>query len=335
MNPSIKSRIPFVYLASVSIWWAFYYQSTSALNDFGSANFEWFYLLDAAIVAPLCWLCIRDRKEALLKAVVLLCGAILIGSYIIPEQSKFIWHQLENGRYLILAMVLLFELVALLSVYLAVRTALWAQEDPDLAIESPIRRLLGDGPVSKMLAFETRMWTFALFAQRVRQLNFTGDHHFSYHRKDGAQSNLLGFILLIALELPLVHVLLHFLWSPTAANIISLLTAFSLVFFIAEYRAMSRRPVSIDGQQLIIRFGIYSALTIPLSNVAAIRAHNQPVRRAGHLRRYNYAGSPNVAIELAEPQGKISSVYLGMDAPEQLIRAIDEARTAGQSDQRP
>ena len=102
--------------------------------------------------------------------------------------------------------------------------------------------------------------TYALFSKKIRQQNFTGDSHFSCHKKDGAQSNQLGFILIILFELPIMHLLLHFLWSPIAANLTTGLTLLGLVFFIAEYKAIAIRPISIVPDSIIVRYGICNPL---------------------------------------------------------------------------
>ena len=59
MLKSIKSKIPFVFLISISLFWGIYYQGKHPLNDFGNANFEWLYLLDALIVLPVLCLILR------------------------------------------------------------------------------------------------------------------------------------------------------------------------------------------------------------------------------------------------------------------------------------
>ncbi|GEK07940.1 hypothetical protein [Pseudoalteromonas peptidolytica] len=323
MNRSIKSKLPLIFLVCISLWWGFYYQSNGSLNDYGSANFEWLFLLDALIVLPIiCFFCVEDRKEAFLKSVILVCLAVLIGSYIIPEQSKLIWHYLENGRYVLLAITLAFELAAILTVYLAIKAAICKSEDPDQAIEKPIKKYVGDGPVAKLLSFETRMWTYALFSKRVQPKNFSGEQHFTYHNKDGAQSNLLGFIFLIALEVPIAHLLLHFIWSPFAANIVTLLTIFSLVFFFAEYRAVAKRPISLVGNHLFIRYGLYQPFVIPLSKIAKIQKSTGVVGRSKSIKRYNYSGFPNVEIALVEPVGSVKSVFIGVDNAEQFISTL-------------
>ncbi len=199
--------------------------------------------------------------------------------------------------------------------------------DPDLAISDPVKRFLGDGAVARLLMFETRMWTYALFSKGITTHSFSGDAHFSYHQKDGAQSNLLGFVMLILFEVPLMHLLLHFTWSPMAANIVTLLTLFSLVFFIAEYRALSKRPISLDPVHLIIRYGLYAPLTIRLNNIASIEINQTYIPRSKQIKRYNYAGIPNMVIKLIQPVGGVQSIYLGVDSPVTLIEAVRQFKS--------
>ena len=328
MRTAIKTKIPLLFLVAISLWWAFYYQSNSVLNDFGSATYEWLFFIDALVMLPiLCFVCVKNRKEALLKAVVLCSIAILVGSFIIPQTSKLIWPYLELGRYLVLAAVVLLELSVLLTVYVSIKAALNQNIDPDLAIAEPIRHYLGDGIAGRVFSFETRMWTYALFANRIKPERFNGEQHFTYHQKDGAQSNLVGFIFLIIIELPIAHVLLHFFWSSLAANIITALTLFSLVFFIAEYRAYAKRPISLTANELIIRYGIYQSLVIPLSNIAAVMPHAAYVQRAKNVKRYNSSGVPNVAIELKpSSDGRdnvLQTIYLGIDQPNVFLNKLN------------
>lgn len=323
MSESVKQKLPLLFLLAISVSWGLYYQGEHSLNNYGTANFEWLYLLDALLVLPvLCFVCIKDKKQAAIKTAVLCSLAVLVGSYIIPAQSKLVWHHLESGRYLLLALFLLFELAAILTVYLAIRVALKQKADPDLAISSPIERLLGKGITANVLSFETRLWTYLLFARKISPTQFQGDEHFSYHVKDGAHSNALGFILLIALEMPLLHIVLHFAWSPLAANIVSGLTLLSLLFFIAEYRAMIRRPLSIDTDYLYIRHGVFNPRVVALANISAVRPHKGYVSRAKDHKRYNFASEPNVVITLKQADNNVMNLYLGLDQPQAFIDAL-------------
>ena len=329
MKPSIKSKIPLAFLTLLSIWWGYYYTSSNALNEYGNAKHEWLFMLDALLVLPiLCFLCESDKQKALLKAAILCCTSVYIGSFSIPEQNKVIFHFLESGRYFVLAIILVLELSALVTVCLAVRASLAKKEDPDLAVANPIEKVFGSSLFSSILSLEGRVWSFALFASQIQSSAYRGNQHFYYDKKDGAHSNLLGFILLIVIEIPLVHLLLHFLWSSTAANIATGLTLFGLVFFFAEYKAVGKRPVSIHGNNLIIRYGVYAPFTIPLSNVSVICPNNAFVKRSSNVKRFNYSGVPNVAIKLCSPINGKTDVYLGVNSPDNFINSVKHAKNA-------
>ncbi len=328
MNTALKQKIPLFFLICISAFWTFYYQSNSLLNAFGTANYEWLFLIDGLLVLPLlCFLCIKEKKQAAIKAVVMCCFAVLIGSYIIPESNKHIWSYLEAGRYVVLVLLLLFEITAIATVFLAIKAALDKGSDPDKAISQPIKRWVGEGLFAHVLMFEARIWTFALFSKKITSQKFGGNTHFSYHHKDGAMSHSLGLIVLILVELPLAHLLVHFIWSPMAANVLTLMTLFGLLFFIAEYRAMSIRPISLCQNNLIIRCGLYAQLVIPLSQISDIEINQRYIARAQHIKRYNYAGIPNVAITLVQPMGLLQKVYLGVDNPRALIDAVKDGQS--------
>ncbi|MFA0813145.1 hypothetical protein [Microbulbifer epialgicus] len=103
MNLELRKSLPFIFLVSISVSWGFYYGTNTKLNDFGNANHEWLFLTDALFTLPLlCLVSVRNKKQALAKAAAYICIAILVGSFIIPEESKFLWVYLESGRYLVL-----------------------------------------------------------------------------------------------------------------------------------------------------------------------------------------------------------------------------------------
>ena len=311
MNWNLKQKLPLLFLIGASSWWAYYYQSNSTLNDFGAANFEWLFLIDGLLVLPiLCLICIEDRKEAAIKIVLYSCLIIFIGSIIIPDTSKIIWPFLESGRYLVIFGLVLIEAAALLTVVIAIHAALKRGMDPDTAVASPVKRIFGKGLLTDILSFEARAWTYALFANAIRFENFSVQKHFSYHKKDDAKSNSMGFIILILFEVPLVHLVLHFLWSPLAASVISGLTLLGLVFLFAENRAMERRPISIDDDRIIIRYGIFKPKVVLLKNIKSINEINEFIPRSKSVKRFNFSGHPNIVINLIEPDGYVEKIYL-------------------------
>ncbi|WP_143732117.1 hypothetical protein [Microbulbifer sp. GL-2] len=299
MNLGLRRNLPLIFLACISLFWGAYYSTNTWLNEFGEENREWFFLVDGLVVLPiLCLICIKDKKQALIKAIVYTCIAILIGSYIIPEESKSLWLYLEAVRFVVLACFILLEIMAIITMVTAIRVAINEREDPDIAIEASVERYVGRGILSTILSFETRLWMFVFCSKSIAFKQYLGDRHFSYHLKDGAQSTALGFIFIILLELPIVHLIVHFAWSSIAANIISFLSVLGLLFLVADCRSMSRRPISITSDKLIIRYGILSSKEIPLGDIRYVEKSSGHIRRQNKIKRYNHSGNPNVVVGL-------------------------------------
>lgn len=320
MKLASKKHIPLFFLILISAFWSYFYQASFWLNEYGEHKPEWLLLIDGLIVLPLlCFLFIKDKKEAAIKAALYSCLVILLGSYVIPESSKSIWHDLELGRYVLLFMFLTVEIIAIATAVIAIKTALLGRGDPELAISVPIAKFVKSDSIQKLLTFEVRMWTFLFFSKHIQTSSFAGDKHFSCHQKDGTQSNLLGFILIIAFELPIMHVIVHFTWSALAANVLSILTIISLAFFFAEYKAIAIRPISTTPHSLVIRYGIWNPLELSYKDIETVEVNNESVRRAKGVRRFNLSGVPNVKIALKSGE----FVYLGLDNP---LAFIDEVQ---------
>ncbi|MCK8046718.1 hypothetical protein MSG37_17655 [Shewanella sp. 1CM18E] len=322
-------RIPLLFLIVISGFWSYYYLSSSDLNDFGHAKMEWLLFIDGLIVLPLlCFLCIKNPKDAMIKAFAYTCLIVLLGSVVIPDDSKLIWSYLELGRYLVLGLFIIFETMTIFTVFYAIRASLAAKQDPELAITRPIEQAFGKTPFSALLSIEARVWTYALFSKRVKAQHFRGEHHFSCHKKDCTQSNQLGFIFMILFELPIMHLVLHFLWSPLAANIVTGLTLFGLIFFIAEYRAIAIRPISITPSCIIIRYGVWNPLEIAISDIKQIKLNQHFIPRSSMVKRFNLSGVPNVEIKLRSDE----FIYLGLDEPHRFLSSFDSSLTVENKD---
>ncbi|WP_076540991.1 hypothetical protein [Shewanella sp. UCD-KL21] len=349
----ITSKIPVLSLLALAFSWVLFYQHDMWLNDYGAAKFDWLLLIDAAITLPIiCFLCVKSAKLALVKALSYFAILILLGSFIIPTEQQILWPYLTQVRYLLLTVFVSIELFSIACVIFAIKAALKSAVDPDLAIKQPICTVFGNNWVADIMIFEARVWSFFLCGHLITQSTYQGDSHFSYHHKDGNQSNALGFIMMIVFEIPLMHLLVHFMFSGFSANVVTALTLMSLVFFIAEYRAMSRRPITIETcaasivndfepntqaklglvdldsgseassgiqNKLHIRYGVFNCFSIDLSNIKTVEPNKLAIRRAETVKRFNFSGTPNVKLTLVEPIKGIEIVYIGVDKPDALI----------------
>ena len=325
LNTSVK-RLPFLFLLCLIAVYSWFYSSPSFINEYGTYKPEWPLLIDAFITLPLiCYVFLTDKKQATIKAIAYCALLILFGAYFIPAQQKLIWHYLEQARYLVLALVLFIEVVVVASVIAAIKADLNTHTDPDESLIIPLKRWLKSGTVFNLMQFDMRMWVFCLFANKIKSENYIGEQHFWYANKDDAKGNALGFIFLMVFEIPIAHLVLHFAWSPLAANVISLLSIFGLVLFIGEYRAMSRRPISLTKTHLIVRYGIYNPLYISLENIETVSPHHEFVPRSHEVNRYNFSGVPNIEIKLKSPIDEKSIIYLGVESPSMLLNSLNKA----------
>ncbi|NKF51308.1 hypothetical protein G3R49_12150 [Shewanella sp. WXL01] len=320
-----RERLPLLVLAVISLFWSYFYLADSALNDFGQDRPEWLLLVDVFITVPLiCFVCIRDTKQAALKVLVYCSLLILLGSFIIPETEKRIWPWFESLRYALVAGFVLLELLSIATVVWAIKAAFTREQDLDQAIKDSIFRYFSAVPeaVGRLLMVETRVWSYLLFAHKVKPQHFEGEQHFYSDLKDGTQSNQLGFIMIMLFELPIVHLLLHYMVSPWAATVISVLTLIGMVFFIAEYRALGKRPLSLGRDKLIVRYSVGNPQYIAYKDIAEINFNKEYIKRGKGIKRYNLTGAPNVELVLSSGD----KVYLGVNNPGSLVDALNHLR---------
>ncbi len=317
-----KQHIPLIFLVCISAFWAYYYKSNIWFNDYGNNKMELWLLIDTFFTLPLlCFYCYwDDKKTALIKSLVYISLLVLLGSYIIPDVQKHVWLYLENVRYVLLVVFILFEIITIYTVVLAIKIPFKMNNDPDEAIAKPLIKYMGNSFVASIMQVEARVWSFLLFNKHIKQENFKGNKHFSCHLKDGVQSTLLGFIIITCVELPIVHTLLYFLWSPFAANIISGLTVISLVYFIAQYRAIEKRPVSLTDDGMIIRYSLNNPLKINFNEIESVSTNDKVIQRDKSIKRYNLFGVPNIEIKLKHSAiREFHTIYLGLDNPSMFI----------------
>lgn len=301
----------------------------------GASAPEWPVLFDVLLTVPLLYLFVfrRDGRHALAGAAMLAGSGVMIAGWIVPIASQHWLGVLQIGRNLLAAVFVIGEIALAVSLARLTLRLLRDGDDPERAIADTLRARFGDTPVARLLAFEVRMWFYALFVSAKRKLVFAGDEHFSCHAKDGHASNQQGFILLILIELPIVHVLLSVFWHARVAWTVTALSLWGLCFLIAEYRATLRRPISLDSEHVYVRYGLAAELLLPLTHIARAVPHRETVaRRIPGTQRYCESGVPNVCLHLAPPLDvpgmfgqtrSIERVYLGVDVPGRFLEHLN------------
>lgn len=186
----------------------------------------------------------------------------------------------------------------------------------------PVRR------VADAIAFEVAVLYYALFSWRRRPAEVPGTEPFTYHRKSGYGAIVFAILVMMAAEGIPTHILVM-RWSPVAAWVLSFLTAYGTVWFIADWRATRLRPILLDADELRLRVGLRWTATVPRDRIAAV--HRKRPSTSEPYVRASLPGTPPLWIELAEPiaakgpygiQKRARWISLSVDEPERFQQAL-------------
>ncbi len=291
----------------------------------GQTTPDWPYFFDFLVTLPLLYAVLFRPGWRQLLQVLVACFAAsyLLGHWLIPDQYKLLWQQLDWLRYGVLAGIVAVELLLTWRVLRLLFSALRLRAFEDDAIEPKFADWFGNGAFSVLLAIEFRVWYYALLHRSHNQIVLEGDQHFSSHRKDANQADQLAFIFLVLLELPVLHLVLHSYGLETLAWVLSGLSLYGLLFLIAEYRATALRPVSLTEHELIIRRGVWGLRRVPLSCIANVTIHRGAMARTTHTEIYDANREPNIVLNL-QPGTVFIGRIGGQKIPQQIALGLDE-----------
>lgn len=105
----------------------------------GQAALEWPIAIDLLLVVPLLYLGLNFRRgsAAVWRAAAIAGVGVLLGSFIIPQESKQLWLVLEPLRYVVIGAVLLIQLSVMAGVVAHVVAARHA-ENAEVALDRAI-----------------------------------------------------------------------------------------------------------------------------------------------------------------------------------------------------
>jgi hypothetical protein len=294
---------------------------------------SWTMAIDLLLVLPLTWLLLRPREwRSRLPISLGLAGAgFLLGRWLAPDGDP-LWALLGDVRWLLLGLVLVAELWLLSAL---VRQVWRARQEGNAEVVAAqgVHRVFGEGITGRLMQLESRLWVYALM-RRPAATPFPGDQHFGVHRQHGNASNQVGFVIVMAAELPIMHVLLHLAFGATVAWVVTAISAYGWLYLWAEYRATRWRPVSLDAHMLHLRYGLLMDTTVSYEAVQGVEplAPRAPLPGGTRRLRLEGMGRANVRIRLQPgtrvrlPWGErdTDEILLGVDEPERFMRAISE-----------
>ena len=292
---------------------------------------SWVMAVDLLLVLPIAWLLLEPRRwrRRWPMALAIAGAGFLVGRWLAPAGDA-LWSTLGDLRWLVLGLVVAAELWLLSGIVRHV----WRTPggiNAEAAAGQAVRRVFGDTAVGRLMQIEARLWIYALM-RRPAAAPFAGTQHFSVHRQHGNASHQQGFVILMAAEIPIVHLLLHLGFGATVAWVVTAISVYGWLFLWAEYRATFWRPVSIAPDALHLRYGLLFDVALPREAVlgAEIIDRKTPLPRAPTRLRMQGMGRANLRLRLRPgtrlqlPWGEreVDEVALGIDEPQRFIQAL-------------
>lgn len=187
-----------------------------------------------------------------------------------------------------------------------------------------------------------------------RSSSRAGEGVFTQHEKSTYPSVIIGIGLLTVAEMVPVHVLLS-RWTPIAAWIATALALYTLLWFIADWRATCVHPVRLDTQGFEMRAGLRWDVSVPLDAIASI---GRPERggggdgggggngggngnggdgSGGRPLKLSLFGDPDLVMHTRQPvevlglygvRRQASAFAFAVDEPQRLLAAWDALRGA-------
>jgi hypothetical protein len=142
--------------------------------------------------------------------------------------------------------------------------------DPLERLHEAALRLVGSDRAAALLASEIAVGYYALAAWRARPHVPSGWRPVTQHLRSGHGGVVFGLTALLAVEGPVIHLLVA-RWSGVLAWVVTAATVYSFLWLLADYRATLLRPILVGQGSLRIRAGLRWTMVVGDTDILEIR----------------------------------------------------------------
>lgn len=294
--------------------------------------------LDLCLIAPLLYF-LTIRKTTASKAStfrVFLIGIFITGLLISKEQSilfNFLKTWISPVIETSLIGFVLYKLWRTRKNTQHPLTADWFTQAKDALFT-----IMRNKKLAHILAGELAVFYYAFFSKRAKP---DGRYTFSIYQTNGILLILGTFLSLFVIETVGMHFLFT-LWNPTAAWIITGLSAYSCIQLYGHICAVKARPVVLSAGSLVLRNGLMGGEAwIPLTQIEKITFTKKPVNDKDTQKLALIKGleNHNIAIYLKAPititkafgiEKPAKVVLVNIDQHDAFLNAFDTYSTITQ-----
>lgn len=293
--------------------------------------------LDLTLTIPIVWfVAIRKTNIPNITVIPAFIIGLLVSGIILPENYLFTHNQIKLW---ILPVV---ELGALTFIFFKIRAInkrfninRTHHFDFYNTLQTAVKDII-PSPADVFLATEIAVFYFAFIKWKTPVYT---KNDFTYHKNNGSVALFYIVILLVVVETFVFHLLLM-QWSSLAAYILSGLSIYTGIQVLAFVRSLNKRPISIEDQQLNLRYGILSEVSISYSNIKSLSIQSQDLPNDKSIQKLSPLGSldgHNMILTLDTPvtikgiynlNKKAQSIAFFVDDPALFKAHIDQKITS-------
>jgi len=238
------------------------------------------------------------RKSSIPKTTVVpvMIIGLLIGLYALPEANQ------EYVQIFKTSCVPVIEIgVASFIIYKVRKAVLFHKKQHNTSVDffTALKKTCAEvlpKPVVVPFATEVAVFYYGFIYWKRRKL---AKNEFSYHKESGSLALYFVLMLIVAIEIVPIHMLLA-TWSEVAAWILTILSAYSGLQLFGYAKSLMKRPIAIENDMLLLRYGIVQEAEIPIADIKEITLSGKDLDKEDNIIKLSLLGeleSHNVIIE--------------------------------------
>jgi len=195
--------------------------------------------------------------------------------------------------------------------------------DPVYNLRSAMAGVMGESFGVKIIASELAVLRYGLLFWKKEKLSANNNNSFTTHREFGYIALWCIFIFAMMVEIVAFHFLLR-KWSNTAAIIVTVLSCYTFILFIADLSAILKRKIIVNHNQLILRTGLRWRAVTTINNISSVEKIRYDYDSTATYFKGGITGkSGNVLITFKEPV-VIEKLYGASKSFDTILMNIDD-----------
>ncbi|MEP1033224.1 hypothetical protein [Ekhidna sp.] len=286
---------------------------------------------DLLISTPVIYLLIIRKRDLPKTTVVpIFILGIVVASLILPAEHQFYLSLVKTWILPFLEIAIITYLVVTIrKAFKKIKQSQTATPDFFSAARTAAADILPK-KVSTAFATELSLFYYGFFHWKKHKLR-AGE--FTYHQTTSTRMVLGVFVFLIIIEAFAVHLLVRN-YSTIAAWILTILSMYACFQIYGILRSLSKRPVAIEDDNLVLKYGVMAETRIPLNQIQAIKEQTTSLEKEEglvYLSPFKDMEGHNVLIEVNEPmkltgfygfKKEFTSIAIYVDAPKQFVAEL-------------